>query len=70
VGPSLFSVASSAEGALDALADRKINFLHYLSSSGIYHTFKEKLKPKIQRAARLVCGFLISLTLFFVLLKP
>ena len=59
---SFLPVASSAEGALDAMADRKVNFLHYLSSSGIYHTFKEKLKPKIQRAARSECEFSLSIT--------
>ena len=36
----------------DAMAHRKAQFLHYLSSSGVYHSFKEKLKPKIQRVAR------------------
>ena len=36
----------------DAMALRKAQFLHYLSTSGVYHSFKEKLKPKIQRVAR------------------
>ena len=46
------TAASNSEGSPDAMNERKINFLHYLSSSGIYHDFKEKLKPKLQRAAR------------------
>ena len=32
--------------------DRKIEFLHYLSTSGSYHSLKESLKPKIQRVVR------------------
>ena len=32
--------------------DKKIEFLHYLSTSGTYHSLKEELKPKIQRAVR------------------
>ena len=36
----------------DALAERKMQFMHYLSTSGVYHSFKERLKPKIQRVAR------------------
>ena len=43
---------SQSEGGLEAMNERKINFLHYLSTSGVYHDFKEKLKPKLQRAAR------------------
>ena len=36
----------------DAMAERKMQFMHYLSTSGVYHSFKERLKPKIQRVAR------------------
>ena len=32
--------------------DRKVEFLHYLSTSGVYHAMKESLKPKIQRVVR------------------
>ena len=46
------TVTSTADGSQDAMTDRKTNFLHYLSSSGVYHNFKEKLKPKIQSVAR------------------
>ena len=34
------------------LADRKAEFLHYLSRNGIYHEMKERLNPKIQRVVR------------------
>jgi len=34
------------------LAERRSAFMHYLSTHGIYHSFKEKLKPKIQRVVR------------------
>ena len=34
------------------MAERKMQFMHYLSTSGVYHSFKERLKPKIQRVAR------------------
>lgn len=33
------------------LADRKAEFLYYLSTSGVYHIMKENLKPRIQRVA-------------------
>lgn len=39
-----------------ALDDRKAEFLYYLSSSGIYHSLKESLKPKIQRVVRAEYG--------------
>jgi hypothetical protein len=32
--------------------DRQAEFMHYLSTSGIYHDFKERLKPRIQRVVR------------------
>jgi tetratricopeptide (TPR) repeat protein len=32
--------------------ERKAEFMHFLSSHGIYHSLKEKLKPKIQRVVR------------------
>jgi tetratricopeptide (TPR) repeat protein len=31
---------------------RKAHFMHYLSTHGVYHRFKEVLKPRIQRYAR------------------
>lgn len=31
---------------------RKAHFMHYLSAHGVYHRFKEVLKPRIQRYAR------------------
>ena len=31
---------------------RKAHFMHYLSTHGVYHRFKEALKPRIQRYAR------------------
>jgi len=36
--------------------DRKIEFLHYLSTSGSYHSLKDSLKPKIQRVVRAQFG--------------
>jgi tetratricopeptide (TPR) repeat protein len=39
-----------------ALDDRKAEFLYYLSSSGMYHSLKESLKPKIQRVVRAEYG--------------
>ena len=38
------------------LAERKAEFLYYLSTNGAYHTFKESLKPKIQRVVRHLYG--------------
>lgn len=50
----------AAEGSGDvnvkSIDDKKLEFLHYLSSSGIYHTLKESLKPKIQRVVRAEFG--------------
>jgi len=34
------------------LTERRSAFMHYLSTHGHYHRFKEKLKPKIQRIVR------------------
>ena len=34
------------------LAERRSAFMHYLSTHGHYHRFKEKLKPRIQRIVR------------------
>ena len=39
-------------GGETEMEQRKANFLHHLSSSGLYHALKEKLKPKIQRVVR------------------
>lgn len=38
--------------AQKSAAERKAQFLHYLTTSGIYHDLKEKLKPRIQRLVR------------------
>lgn len=35
-----------------SVVERKAEFMHYLSTSGTYHAFKERLKPKIQRLVR------------------
>jgi hypothetical protein len=45
--------AGNAEGGVPATQiDRQAEFMHYLSTSGIYHDFKERLKPRIQRVVR------------------
>jgi hypothetical protein len=44
--------ASVTETTRAAMDERKIQFLHHLSVSGVYHRLKEKLKPSIQRVAR------------------
>jgi tetratricopeptide (TPR) repeat protein len=41
----------NGESAND-MEQRKIHFLHHLTSNGIYHRLKESIKPRIQRAAR------------------
>lgn len=38
------------------LAERRASFLYHLSTSGIYHNFKENLKPRIQRVVRAKYG--------------
>jgi hypothetical protein len=44
--------AETDKGHSTGFEDRKIEFLHYLSSNGTYHSLKESLKPKIQRVVR------------------
>lgn len=46
---SASKTANNSSNAPATLSDRKAGFLHYLSSSGVYHSLKEKLKPRIQR---------------------
>jgi len=48
--------SSSAAAAVSTMSDRKAEFLHFLSTNGAYHSFKEALKPKIQRVARHLYG--------------
>jgi len=50
------SASASAAGDDVTMADRKADFLHYLSTNGAYHSFKEALKPKVQLAARHLYG--------------
>lgn len=48
---------SSGEATVSVtMADRKAEFLHYLSTNGAYHAFKEGLKPKIQLVVRHLYG--------------
>ena len=49
---------AKGDGDMNAkgLEDKKIEFLHYLSSSGVYHRLKEGLKPRIQRVFRAEFG--------------
>lgn len=44
--------AEAAGGHSLNVNERKAEFMHFLSSHGIYHSLKEKLKPKIQRVVR------------------
>lgn len=54
---ALYPLADSTEGVNIAdTAERKAEFMYYLSSSGVYHMLKEKLKPKIQRSVREMFG--------------
>lgn len=39
-------------GGESEMDQRKSSFLHHLSASGVYHAFKERLKPRIQRVVR------------------
>lgn len=56
-GMALGSPPNRSESSPTAtLADRKAEFLYYLSTNGAYHTFKESLKPKIQRVVRHLYG--------------
>ena len=51
--PGSNDVGSNSQNS-DSLSvvERKAEFMHYLSTSGTYHAFKERLKPKIQRLVR------------------
>ena len=57
---SKYPINEGSEGSDDvnvkSIDDKKVEFLHYLSSSGVYHTLKESLKPKIQRVVRAEFG--------------
>ena len=46
------AVENGPEADKNELQQRKLHFLHHLTSSGLYHRLKETLKPRIQRAAR------------------
>ena len=46
------SAANQLAGVQVATDERKMQFMHHLSISGIYHHLKEKLKPRIQRVVR------------------
>lgn len=48
--------ASTGSGNSSAEIDRKAEFMYYLSSSGVYHIMKERLKPRIQRVVRDMYG--------------
>lgn len=46
------TVPVSEGGGGVSLSEKRADFMHYLSSNGIYHSFKEQLKPRIQRIVR------------------
>lgn len=50
---AMFPLAPEHDTATAAqLEERKAQFLYQISSSGVYHELKEKLKPKVQRVVR------------------
>ena len=55
-GSTAAAEGSAGAGDVLSLADRKAEFLYYLSTNGAYHTFKESLKPRIQRVVRHLYG--------------
>jgi tetratricopeptide (TPR) repeat protein len=50
--PPTEAKSNTVESIGDEMEARKNSFLYMLSTSGIYHNFKESLKPRIQRLVR------------------